>query len=187
MRPCAPLIPGWRRLLSFWAPMRRKSRERLEGLAVSVAVNHEWEKGIGTSIRCGMRRLVEILPNADAVVLILCDQPRATAAVIRALVADYERSGARIVASEYTSYPALPLTPGPSPTKGRGEMAVRGVPARFDRQCFTALFSLADGEGAKRLIAKAGDAARSVPFPGGALDVDTPEDYLRLGEEPADA
>jgi molybdenum cofactor cytidylyltransferase len=54
------------------------------------------------------------------------------------------------------------------------------VPALFARRYFPHLSGLADGGGAKRVIAGAGNAVHAVPFPGGAFDIDTPQDYERL-------
>lgn len=139
----------------------------LDRLRVTVVVNEQWTKGMGTSIRRGMQSLLENAAECDAVVLMLGDQPLVTPETIQSIVAEYERSAVRIVASRYD-----------------GSL---GVPALFDRQCFADLLALADEEGAKRLIADGVHTVRSVSFPGGALDVDTPQDYLRLIHKPPDS
>ena len=61
-------------------------------------------------------------PDASAVILALCDQPRVTADVISALAATYERTHAPLVASSYG-----------------GSF---GVPALFSRSIFGELTSM---------------------------------------------
>jgi hypothetical protein len=80
--------------------------------------------------------------------------------VIGRLVEGYLVTGKPVVASEY-----------------RGTL---GVPALFAQRYFPQLSGLADGGGAKRVIAGAGNAVHAVPFLGGAFDIDTPQDYERL-------
>ncbi len=55
-----------------------------------------------------------------------------------------------------------------------------GIPALFTRACFDRLLSLGDKQGAKALLLAPPDAAASVDFPAGALDIDTPTDYQAL-------
>jgi molybdenum cofactor cytidylyltransferase len=131
----------------------------LDSLAVQVVRNDDWERGLGTSIRAGLRALRASAPDARAVVLMLCDQPLVGPELLRRLATAYEETGATVVASEYEG--------------------TLGVPALFDRVLFPELETLADGQGAKGVIAAA-ERVRAVPFPGGAFDVDTPRDYERL-------
>jgi molybdenum cofactor cytidylyltransferase len=55
-----------------------------------------------------------------------------------------------------------------------------GVPALFNRTLFSELMALKSTEGAKKLIKKHIHEVFSVPFPEGAIDIDTPKDYERL-------
>ncbi|MFC7666148.1 hypothetical protein ACFQT0_00875 [Hymenobacter humi] len=55
-----------------------------------------------------------------------------------------------------------------------------GVPAIFDQSLLPALQNLEGAQGASRLLASLGQAVGRVPFPGGLLDVDTPEQYAAL-------
>jgi molybdenum cofactor cytidylyltransferase len=127
--------------------------QELTDLNVTAVVNVGWEGGIGTSIRAG----VEALPGeAEAAVILLGDQPLAGAEVIAALVARYREDRPDAVGSEYGG--------------------TVGVPALFARPLFPALLALGDEEGAKRLLR----GAARLPFAGGEVDVDTPEDFARL-------
>jgi molybdenum cofactor cytidylyltransferase len=135
-------------------------RPELGGLPVLVAVNDAWERGMGTSVRVGLAALRAAAPDAAGVVFTLCDQPLAGPDVIRRLVASHRETRRPVVASEYGG--------------------TLGVPALFAREYFPDLEGLADGEGAKQVIVAAAGGAHAVPFPDGALDVDSPEDYERL-------
>ena len=132
----------------------------LAGLQVGIVTNDEWEKGMGGSIRAGIRAMQAATAGVEAVVFTVCDQPLVGPDVIGRLVEGYLVTGKPVVASEY-----------------RGTL---GVPALFARRYFPHLSGLADGGGAKRLIAGAGNAVHAVPFLGGAFDIDTPQDYERL-------
>lgn len=136
-------------------------REDLSGCSAVIVENLEWRRGLGTSIRCGLRKCVD---SIDAVALLTCDQPRVDGTIVTRLVAAYRKEGKPIVASSYAN--------------------TLGVPALFDRSCFDALLSLPDDAGAKSLIEGRLDDVGSVPFPEGAVDIDTPEDFQRLNADP---
>src|SRR4030095_2387700 len=62
------------------------SRKALRGLDVREAENQQWESGISSSVRVGIQALVRANPRTAAVVLMLCDQPLVTRAMIARLV-----------------------------------------------------------------------------------------------------
>ncbi len=130
----------------------------LADLPLSIVVNESWNSGIGSSIRAGIRALDGA--DFDAVAILLADQPFVNAAVLRRLTAAFRTTDVPIVASSYGD--------------------TRGVPALFDRTYLPQLAALSDDCGAKALIADAGGAVHSVPFPQGACDIDTPADYHQL-------
>ncbi len=134
----------------------------IDDLPVQQVVNERWAEGMGSSIRAGLEALkhYDRAGAAKAVVLMLCDQPFVTAAVINDLVMAYRSSGKGIIASEYG-----------------GTM---GVPALFGREYFAELAALSGATGAKQIIAAHASEVVRVPFPKGITDVDTPEDYLQL-------
>jgi molybdenum cofactor cytidylyltransferase len=132
----------------------------LNGLDVQAVFNSRWETGVGSSIRAGLAALLAADPNAAAAVFLLCDQPHVTAASISRLVEAHRLSQRQIVASSYG-----------------GSF---GVPALFARTLFAALAGLEDGSGAKQLIERYAADAHFLPFPGGEVDLDTPDDVSRL-------
>lgn len=120
-------------------------REPLADLPVDVIRNSGWEEGIASSIRAGIRWA----HDADAAVLLTCDQHQLEPSHLRALLAH------RFAASRYDG--AL------------------GIPAVFPRGSFPALLELEGDRGAKPLLA----CATPVDWPGGLYDLDTPGDLLR--------
>jgi len=135
---------------------RERIAAELHGLPVAIVENEKWERGIGSSLRAGVAAALD----SDALIILLCDQPRVDAALLRRLCAAQAGSGQPMVAAAYA-----------------GSL---GVPALFTRSCFDRLLSLGDESGAKALLlARPGEVA-SVAFPAGTLDVDTPEDRRAL-------
>lgn len=116
---------------------------RLEN--ADVVVNSDWQEGMASSIRCGVRRLGDTL---DAAILMTCDQPAVTSEHLQRLI---ERCTDTPVASLYA---------------GR-----RGVPACFSAADFMELSLLAGEEGARRLL----QSALAIELVGGELDIDTPQ------------
>ncbi|HET6976466.1 MAG TPA: nucleotidyltransferase family protein [Pyrinomonadaceae bacterium] len=134
----------------------QEMRRELEGMPVSIVENSDWESGMSTSIRIG---LAEVSDN-DATLIMLCDQPFVTAAVLDNLIETYHKTGMPIVASDY----------GP----------IRGVPALFAKELYPELSSLAADEGARRIIARHPELVATIAFADGVIDVDTAEDHRRL-------
>ena len=128
---------------------------------VQIVFNPNWAAGMNASIRAGLDALTASANELDAVLVMTCDQPFLSVAILRELVQVYEATGKPIAACEYAG--------------------IRGVPALFDKSAFEDLRALPDGAGAGRLIAAYGpERTATIPFPDGAIDVDTPEDFARL-------
>ncbi len=132
-------------------------REKLQGLVVDIVQNSEWSEGMGGSIRCGISALSD---DVGCVVIMLCDQPRITADLLRDLALRQFVSGSPIVASSYDG--------------------VVGAPCAFGRVIFPDLMSLQGDAGARDLIRRSETPIETVAFIGGNVDVDTPDDYKRL-------
>lgn len=122
--------------------------------------NQQWAAGMGTSIRAGMKELLRLNPNLDAVVITLCDQPFVDAHLLNQLVESYRVTQSLIVASAYAN--------------------TLGVPALFGRSLFAELGTLNADVGAKYLIQQNSDQVYPVSFPKGAIDLDTPAQYQQL-------
>jgi molybdenum cofactor cytidylyltransferase len=144
----------------------KKLRRELDRACIVIVQNKQWQRGIGSSIRCGIQELINSSPDIQAGVLLVCDQPAVNARVIEQLVALRETTEKSIVASSYAD--------------------TLGVPALFARSIFEELLSLDDQAGAKSIVLRSSDRVASFPFPEGQIDIDTREDWNRasalLGE-----
>jgi len=122
------------------------------GDAVPV-INDEWEEGMASSIRLGVRALAFAARDAEGVLLMTCDQPAVTAKHLLRLM-----MRAEVKASRYAGK--------------------NGVPAFFPARYFEKLTELEGDTGARELLAQ----ARYEELENGELDVDTVEDLKRARE-----
>jgi molybdenum cofactor cytidylyltransferase len=137
-----------------------KLRRELNRAGVVTVENQHWQRGIGSSIRCGIQELVANSPDVAASVLLVCDQPAVDAGVIEHLMALHETTGRSIAASSYAD--------------------TLGVPALFSRSVFEELLSVDDNTGAKLIILRSRERVASFPFSEGQIDIDTWEDLEKL-------
>lgn len=125
--------------------------------AVKTVWNPDWQEGLASSIRAG----IEVLPaSAEAVMILLCDQPLVDAAHLTALLSSWQSEPGRIVASQYR--------------------LSSGVPVLFPAAFFHRLQALSGDKGAKPLLAEFDTCVLKIPFAGAELDIDTPTDFEQL-------
>lgn len=122
-----------------------------------MVVNPDYDAGLSTSIRVGVNSVAEV---ADAVLLMLADQPLITVEHLGALIATWRRQPDSIVASGYAG------TSGP--------------PVVFPRKLFRALASLHGDRGAKSVIDSNADRLEVIQFEPAALDIDRPDDLAEI-------
>jgi CTP:molybdopterin cytidylyltransferase MocA len=129
--------------------------QALGELRVARVANGAWQEGIASSIRAAVAWAEAA--RANALVIVLGDQPMITAAHLAAL-RDAWLAGAPIAASRYTN--------------------ILGAPAIFDRAQWPLLAALQGDQGAGKLLY--GDGVIAIEWDGGAVDVDTIEDVHAL-------
>jgi molybdenum cofactor cytidylyltransferase len=129
---------------------------QLSDLELTVLPNTQWQSGMASSVRTAA--LWAEQRDLDGLVLMVCDQPRLASAHLQRLFDDF-RGGQTIVASFYAGLP--------------------GVPALFPRRLFAELKQLQGDSGARTLLRHARTIAL-VPWPDGAVDIDTPEQLADL-------
>ncbi len=122
--------------------------------------NPRWPEGMSTSICTGLTALVEADPSVAGALLMACDQPYVSVALLRRMASAYRRTGAAVVACTYGG--------------------TFGVPALLDRTLFPELLALEGDHGAKSVIARHLHRTIQVPFPQGIIDLDTTEDRAKL-------
>ncbi len=135
--------------------------ESIRDFVVYTTRNEDWEIGMQTSICVGLEKLLEIDAQISGAVLAVCDQPFVTGKIFDHLAETFAANDALIVASRYAG--------------------TLGVPALFSRKLFPDLRNLRERGGAKVLIKQHLDETIAVDFADGAIDIDTPEDFERLG------
>ncbi len=129
----------------------------LRDLPVEIVVNFDYNEGMASSVRVG----VAASEGADALLLTPCDLPLLSTSHLRALVEQFERDNAPIVASRYNQ--------------------TLGAPLIIARQLWPELLELRGDVGARRVIMK--HDASFIEWPQGAFDVDTRQDWEKLGNE----
>lgn len=153
-------------LAADWSPTRNVLVVGYEWQAVVDAcaplpgylvINDAYSKGIGSSIASAVRVLRR---SADAIIVLLADQPLISRSHIEKLVATWSGDRNEIVTSVYA-----------------GSM---GVPTLFASACFADLAELSGDQGARALFADARFQLRSVVFEDAAVDIDTAEDLANF-------
>lgn len=118
-----------------------------------LIVNDSFADGMGSSIAAAVRRLRHV---ADAVIIMLADQPLVTAEHIRSLVDSWSGAADEIVATAFAD------TCGP--------------PVLFPRDCFDELAALQGDSGGRHLLENDRFAVKRMIFEGAAVDIDNPAD-----------
>lgn len=125
--------------------------------SASIVINRDWSEGMASSIRAGVMRLPG---SCGGVMLVLADQAAVTAEDLRRLATTWRRQPNYIVAAQYGS--------------------TLGAPAVFPASSFRDLAELRGDRGAQSLFKRNPDRVVRVPMDSAAIDIDTPEDLLRL-------
>lgn len=83
-------------------------RSALEGFRVIVAVNENWDTGMGSSMRCGVETALQISPAPEDILLMVCDQIRLSADVLRQLLRLHGLANYPITAARYSGRLGVP-------------------------------------------------------------------------------
>jgi len=132
----------------------------IDPLPLTIVKNPDWESGMASSIVTGINTLKNLYPDADSVILMVCDQPFVNARLLKDLIKKKEEKGSSIVASSYEN--------------------INGTPALFHKKHFNELSALKGDTGARYLIKKYHESMESIPFDQGSIDIDTIEDFRNL-------
>lgn len=132
----------------------------IETLPVEIVTNPDWEKGMGSSLKVGLKNLVDHFSEMEAVLIMVCDQPFLTAGHLQNIISAFKKTNADIVTSFYNQ--------------------TKGVPALFKSSLFPKLMQVSDSQGARKIIQTFKGSTTDVPFEKGEIDLDTPEDLIHL-------
>lgn len=131
-----------------------------DGQCRFLLVNDRYADGIGTSIALAARALATV---ADAILLLLADQPLLTQADIDSLLAAWSGRDSDVVVSSFDD--------------------AEGPPVLLPRATFPALAALDADDGAHGVIRSGRFHVQTVPCAAAAVDVDTPADIDRLAQD----
>lgn len=129
-----------------------------------IVVNPDWASGMASSLVYGLQKSLEYCPEMDQLLILLSDQPYINRSLLVKLLDTHHSERPLITASQYGQ--------------------TNGVPALFSKLLFEELLGLEGDRGANRLIKKYSGQCVPVPFELGAVDIDTPEEYAGLLEQP---
>ncbi len=133
-----------------------KTRAGIEDLPAEIVFNENWHRGLSSSLKTGIEKLLKLSPDAAAVVVALADQPFVAAKHLNLLAEEFYRSKKLVVAAKYNE--------------------TVGVPALFAREVFADFDQLSGDKGAKPVIEKHRDSLSTIDLPEAAFDIDTPFD-----------
>jgi molybdenum cofactor cytidylyltransferase len=125
--------------------------------SASVLINRHWEEGLASSLRLGVSQLPG---STEAVLVTLADQAAITTFDLRRLAGAWRRQPDGVIAASYDGH--------------------TGVPAVFPRHAFPLLLALRGDAGARPVLSQLADRVLRVPMPNAGIDIDTPEDLLKL-------
>ncbi len=126
----------------------------------TLVINRDWREGLASSIRAG---LASLPGSCSGAMVVLADQIAVTAEDLRRLAGTWRRQPEFIVAAQYG--------------------VTLGAPAIFPSTFFRDLSQLRGDRGASALFRRNPDRVVRVPMESAALDIDTPEDLLRLNPQ----
>ncbi|ULQ52747.1 nucleotidyltransferase family protein [Flavihumibacter fluvii] len=151
------LNTGWQPIVVVVGAHHEAISKTLTGMKITLAENHEWNKGMSTSLQAGLAKAEELAPDLDALIFMVCDQPMVTTTLLQELLKTHWATGKPIVACSYKD--------------------VSGTPALFAREVFPSLRDLTGDAGARKLIKTLGNKVATIDFPDGYIDIDTKNDY----------
>ncbi|MEC4748176.1 nucleotidyltransferase family protein [Methylomicrobium sp. Wu6] len=149
------VLPG--RIIVVLGAHAELIRESLAPDSAETVLNPDWQEGIASSINIGIKALPD---SAEAVLIVLCDQPLIDSSHLAALLNAWRNEPDRIVASQYDSS--------------------SGVPALFPAAYFNRLQTLTGDRGAKPLLIEFEPSVLKIPSARAELDIDTISDFEHL-------
>lgn len=139
---------------------KEKITETISSKPVEIIENNNWKEGKASSIRAGVNAIMSMKQKVKAIIILTCDQPYLTTAILDQMIALYYTGGRNIVACKYGN--------------------TVGVPAIIPQKYFSALLSLTNDQGAKEIIAASIKSTQTVEFPKGEIDIDRPDDIIKV-------
>lgn len=131
---------------------------KVDASDITIIYNENWEKGLGNSIACGIKFIIESSPDIESVLITLADQPLIDSNYLNKMIENYQLNTDKIIC---TSYQNKRL----------------GVPAIFNKTKFNKLSKLNHDKGAKDILNKNPENILFISGKDLISDIDTIEDY----------
>lgn len=133
-------------------------KESIQNYSIATILNNDYEKGLSTSITCGIGVISKLA--FDAVIIVLGDQPNVSSEYLKHLIEIGHKKKNHIITSNY---------------HGRN-----GVPALFPKKYFKNLVELEGDKGASKLLNSNDFPIFTMKDDVDLFDVDTITDYNKL-------
>jgi molybdenum cofactor cytidylyltransferase len=137
--------------------------KEISGKKIHVAINTQWNEGMASSIRTGIKAVTEIDSSIEGIILLVCDQPFINADLLNNLITTHKKTNKGIVACTYEN--------------------TFGPPVFFHQTFFPELLQLKGDVGARSIVQQHIDDVEAIPFPEGTYDIDTDADYQKIKEK----
>ena len=136
-----------------------KLRREIKQSQVQIIENASYKEGLSTSLKVGLQA---VSPRAQAVLVLLADQPLVSHAIIDTLIDKYEESASIMVAPVYNGK--------------------RGNPVLFDSSLFPDLIRVTGDSGGREIIEKHLARLATVDFGSTIIgsDIDNWDDYIKI-------
>ncbi len=129
------------------------------GEAIRICHHPEWEQGMGSSLARGIECVEGLFPEANAILVLLSDQPFVTSKYLREMLRAHAASPSGMTASHY------------------GDAS--GVPALFPKAFWEDLKALPPQQGARAFLLKHPDHCQALETGFPLIDIDTPDSYQK--------
>lgn len=134
-----------------------KLQREADGYDIEIVVNRDWENGIASSLRAGIKSLPASCKGA---LIVFCDQPKINEKHLRQLIDAWKLQPTRIIACSYAD--------------------TQGVPVIFPSSYFASILELQGDTGAKSILEKNSDNLTLLTVPEAEIDIDTQEDLINI-------
>jgi molybdenum cofactor cytidylyltransferase len=136
-----------------------KSIEKeIKQFPLTILKNENWGEGLGKSIACATKYILELKPKISGLLIVLADQPFIDTDFLNNIIQKFSQNQNQIIATAY-------------------ENGKNGVPVLFDSCYFDELCNISDDNGAKHLLNKYQSFVISLQFQHQNLDIDSKADY----------
>ena len=136
----------------------QKIKSQIPCTTCTIIFNANFDKGLSSSIVCGIQYIEKRNPTLNAVLLLLADQPEVDVTYLSALVEAHQKKPSKIIATSYLNS--------------------LGVPAIFPKKYFKELQLLKGDFGAKMFLKEHCLEVITIQRENSFIDIDTKEDYL---------